>query len=82
MLNQQRIIKDILQHYNVDVSYFVALGLLHIVDARNWLICHEYRRLHNHGEHTYIKVKLYLCERYDVSLSTIEKMIYRELKNI
>ena len=77
MVNQQRIIKDILQHYKVDVSYFVAMGLLHIDDAKYWLIKKEYKRLYNNGEYSYKNVKKFLSERYTISISSIEKLIYR-----
>ena len=77
MVNHQRIIKDILHHYRIDISYYVALGLLHIDDAKNWLIRQEYMRLYNKGEYSYKQVKSYLSNRYEVSISTIEKLIYR-----
>ena len=76
MVNQQRIIKDILAHYKIDISYFVALGLLHIEDAKHWLIKKEYQRLYNNGEYSYKNVKKFLSERYSISISSIEKMIY------
>jgi len=77
MFSHQRIIKYILHHYKIDISYFVALGLLHIDDAKNWLIIHEYMRLYNGGEYSYKQVKTYLSDRYSVSISSIEKIIYR-----
>ena len=77
MFTHQRIIKDIIHHYGIDITYFVALGLLHIDDAKHWLISKEYRRLYNGGGYSYKKVKLYLSDRYGVSISTIEKIIYR-----
>jgi hypothetical protein len=79
MFTHQRIIKDILHHYGFDITYFVALGLLHIDDAKHWLINKEYRRLYNGGEYSYKEVKTYLSARYGVSISIIEKMIYRSL---
>ena len=77
MDNQQRIIKDILAHYKIDISYFIALELLHIEDAKNWLIKKEYKRLYNNGEFSYKNVKKFLSERYAISISSIEKLIYR-----
>ena len=77
MFSHQRIIKYILHHYKIDISYFVALGLLHIDDAKNWLIINEYMRLYNGGEYSYKQVKTNLSDRYSVSISSIEKIIYR-----
>lgn len=77
MFTHQRIIKDIIHHYGLDITYFVALGLLHIDDAKIWLISKEYRRLYNGGEYSYKQVKAYLSARYGVSISIIEKIIYR-----
>lgn len=76
MCNYQRIIKDILAHYGIDISYYVALELLHIEDAKTWLIKKEYQRLYNNGEYSYKNVKKYLSERYSTSISSIEKMVY------
>ena len=80
MFEHRRIIKDILDLYSIDTSYLIAVGLLHIDDAKNWLIRKEYIRLYNNGEFTYKEVKRYLRERYGVSISCIEKMVYRNLK--
>ena len=79
MFNQERIIKDIIHHYGIDISYYLALGLLHIEDAKNWLIRQEYMRLYKGGEYSYKTVKAYLSDRYSVSISKIEKLIYRNL---
>jgi len=80
MYEQKKIIKDILINYSIDISYFIAVGLLHIDDAKNWLVRNEYRRLYEQEFNTYTEVKKYLASRYGISISSIEKMIYRDNK--
>ena len=76
MFEYRRIIKDIWEQYEIDISYFVALGLLHIDDAKNWLGRQEYKRLLETSEYTCKEIKERLSGRYSVSISSIEKMIY------
>ena len=76
MFEHRRIIRDILEHYGFDISYYIALEILHIDDAKYWLIRKEYRRLYNTGEYSYKEVKVLLSTRYTISISSIEKMIY------
>jgi hypothetical protein len=81
MFEVKRIIKDIWANYGIDISYLIAVGMLHIDDAKNWLVRNEYERLYKSGDFkTYTEVKEYLIKRYDISLSSIEKMIYRDHK--
>ena len=74
------IIKDIWNNYGIDISYYVSIGLLHIADAKNWLIINEYPRLYNNGELSHKEVKERLSKRYGISISSIEKMVYRNNK--
>jgi len=76
MFEHRRIIKDIQEHYGIDITYFVALELLHIEEAKNWLVKQEYHRLFNTGEYSYKQVKEILSTRYSISVSSIEKMVY------
>ena len=81
MFELKRIIKDIWTIYGIDISFFISVGMLHIDDAKNWLVRKEYERLYKTGDFkTYTEVKEYLIKRYDISLSSIEKMIYRDHK--
>jgi hypothetical protein len=76
-----RIIKDIKEHYDIDISYYIAIGLLHIEDAKFWLVKNEYLRLYKTGSYrSYKEIKEFLIERYSISQSCIEKMIYRNHK--
>ena len=76
MFEYRRIIKDIWEQYEIDISYFVALGLLHIDDAKNCLVRQEYKRLLETREYTCKEIKERLSGRYSVSISSTEKMIY------
>ena len=77
MYEQDAIIKDVFKHIGVDISYLVAEGLLHINDARNWLVRREYFSLDEQGEMTLTKIKQILSKKYGMSISCIEKLIYR-----
>jgi len=77
MFEHRRIIKDIFENYGIDISYFVAIGLLHIEDAKNWLVRKEYYRMAETKEYNYREIKERLSTRYSISISSIEKMIYR-----
>jgi len=76
MFEHRRIIRDILEHYGFDISYYIAMEILHIDDAKIWLVKKEYHRLYNSGEYSYKQVKVFLSTRYSISISSIEKMIY------
>jgi hypothetical protein len=78
----RNVIRDILDEFSIDATYFVFIGLLHIDDAKNWLIkrLYEKRRMaYQRGESDenieYIKEDLSL--RYGVSFSKVEKLVYQ-----
>jgi hypothetical protein len=78
----RNVIRDILDEFGIDATYFVFIGLLHIDDAKNWLIKRLYekrRRAYQRGESDenieYIKEDLSL--RYGVSFSKVEKLVYQ-----
>jgi hypothetical protein len=78
----RNVIRDILNEFGIDATYFVFIGLLHIDDAKNWLIkrLYEKRRMaYQRGESDenieYIKEDLSL--RYGVSFSKVEKLVYQ-----
>ena len=78
----KNVIRDILDEFAIDVTYFVHIGLLHIDDAKNWLIkkIYEKRRMaYQRGESDenieYIKEDLSI--RYGVSFSKVEKLVYQ-----
>ncbi len=78
MFEHRRIIKDIFSLYGIDISYFVAMGLLHIDDAKKWLVKMEYFRLYRDEGYSYRQAKEILRDRYGMSVSSIEKMVYNQ----
>jgi len=78
----RNVIRDILDEFSIDITYFVFIGLLHIDDAKNWLIKKLYekrRMLYQRGESDenieYIKEDLSVS--YGVSFSKVEKLVYQ-----
>ena len=79
----RNVIRDILDEFSIDVTYFVFIGLLHLDDAKNWLIkkLYEKRRIaYQRGETDenieYIKEDL--AVKYGVSFSKVEKLVYQK----
>ncbi|MBW6480669.1 MAG: hypothetical protein K0B37_14670 [Bacteroidales bacterium] len=76
------VIRDILDGFGIDVTWFVCIGLLHIDDARTWLIrkAFEQRRrryLRGESDENIEYIKEDLSVRYGVSFSKVEKIVYQ-----
>jgi len=67
-------IKDI---SGIDVRVLVEKGLIKSFQARKWLVKQKYYQMAKTGR-TYFDIKNELSVCYDLSVSTIEKMIYRK----
>ncbi len=76
-INNQIIAKEIRELTGVEAEELMELGLLHPVHARKWLVRKLYFIMARTGR-TYTDIKYELSVRYDISVSTIEKMIYRK----
>jgi len=79
----RNVIRDILDEFSIDITYFVFIGLLHIDDAKNWLIkrLYEKRRiLYQRGEsdENIESIKEDLSVSYGVSFSKVEKLVYQK----
>lgn len=61
----------------VDAKKLIEIGLLHPVEARRWLVRKKYYLLAD-GSRTFTDIKLELSEQYGLSVSSIEKLIYRK----
>lgn len=72
----KEIAEEIKQLSGVNALQLIEIGLLHPADARNWLIMQKYFQLYRQGM-TYTDAKYELSDKYGVSVSSIEKMIYR-----
>ena len=78
MFEHRRIIKDIFRLYGIDISFMVMMKMLHIDDAKKWLVREEYHRLYREEGYSYRQVKEILRDRYGLSVSSIEKLVYRQ----
>lgn len=67
-------IKDIV---GIDAGKLFDIGLINANHARNWVVKQKYFQLAKTGR-TYTDIKNELSVDYGVSVSSIEKMIYRK----
>lgn len=72
----QKLADEITAISGVDANKMMDIGLLHPVEARRWLVRKKYYLLAD-GTRTYTDIKLELSEQYGLSVSSIEKLIYR-----
>ena len=72
----EHLAEEITQISGVDAKKMIEIGLLHPVEARRWLVRNKYYLLAN-GSRTLTEIKLELSEKYGLSVSSIEKLIYR-----
>jgi hypothetical protein len=68
--------RDIKEITGVDASELLRLGIIDMHEARKWIVLHRYYQMVKTGR-TYTDVKYELSEIYGVSVSLIEKMLYR-----
>jgi hypothetical protein len=80
---EKQVIRDLLAGFGIDVTYFVFLGLLHIDDAKRWLIRKQFERrrsayLRGESDENLEYIKDDLSIRYGVSFSKVEKIVYQK----
>ena len=73
----QKIVEDLRFHFGIDVEEIINAELLPIMVAKKWLVRQLYFKEAKTGR-TYTDIKLDLSVEYDISVSMIEKLIYRE----
>jgi hypothetical protein len=71
--------QEIKEIAGVDTRNLMELGLLPPKHAKKWLVKQRYYMLAKTGR-TYTDIKYELSERYDISVSSIEKIIYSRKK--
>jgi hypothetical protein len=71
------IAREIKEVAGLDVEDLMKIGLLHPTDAKMWLLKQKYYLMAKSGM-SYTDIKYELSITYDVSVSTIEKMVYRK----
>jgi hypothetical protein len=72
----QKIVDDIRNHFGIDVEDIVKNEILPTMVAKKWLVKSLYFKEAKSGR-TYTDIKLDLSVEYDISVSAIEKMVYR-----
>ena len=72
-----RIIEDINREFEVDVTQAIEKGILDPYDAKKWLVKQLYYKWAKENR-TYADIKYELSVKYEISVSSIEKMIYRK----
>jgi len=71
------ILEEILQLAGIDASHLIDIGLIHPDHARKWVVKQKYFQLAKTGR-KYNDIKIELSDDFGVSVSTIEKMVYRK----
>ncbi len=61
----------------VEAEKLMEIGLVEPKQAKKWLVRHHYYTLAKTGR-TYTDIKYELSDRYGISVSSIEKMVYRK----
>ena len=72
----QKIVEDIRNQFGIDVEDVVKNEILPTGVAKKWLVKARYFKEAKSGR-TYTDIKLDLSVEYDISVSAIEKLIYR-----
>jgi hypothetical protein len=81
----EKVINDLRDHFGIDVEQLVKRGLLPVSAAKKWLVRElyfSYARQGNvidKGGRTYTDIKYQLSADYGISISSIEKLVYRGL---
>ena len=71
------ILVEIQQLTGIDAEKLFEIGLIPPNHARNWIVEKKYYQLAKSGR-TYTDIKNELSVEYGVSVSTIEKLVYRK----
>ena len=81
----EKVIADIREHFGIDVENLIKKGLLPMNAAKKWLVRELYFAYAREGNtiekggRTYTDIKDQLSIDYGISVSSIEKIIYRGL---
>ena len=73
---ERKIVEDIRSHFGIDVEDIMGKGILPGKVAKKWLVKSRNYEMAKTGR-TYFDLKMDLSVEYDISVSAIEKMIYR-----
>ncbi len=70
------IFREIKELAGIDASQLFDMGLLTLDQARKWLVREKYFQMKKPGR-TFTDIKYELSDNYGISVSAIEKLIYR-----
>ena len=79
----EKVITDLRDHFGIEVENLIRKGLLPVSAAKKWLVKELYFTYAKEGNtlekggRTYTDIKYQLSIDYDISVSSIEKLIYR-----
>ena len=74
---KQQIVDEIQREFGIDLTEVIQKGILDPYDAKKWLVKQLYYKL-SKEDRTYTVIKKELSKRYNISVSTIEKMMYKK----
>lgn len=72
------LVLDIKEMTGYDVEKLMEIGLLKVSEARKWVVKEKYYSIAKETGRSYADIKYDLSELYGMSVSSIEKMIYRK----
>jgi hypothetical protein len=75
----EMIASEIQTAIGIETKQLFRIGLLKPREAKKWLVKHYYYQWAKSGR-TYADIKYELSLRYNISVSSIEKIIYRDNK--
>ncbi len=76
-ITKDLILEEIKDLAGIDAGFLLENGLLTTEHARKWVVKKKYFQLARTGR-TYTDIKNELSDCYGLSVSTIEKMVYRK----
>lgn len=71
------VLREIKEIAGIDAIQLFDMGLLTLDQARKWLVREKYFQMKRPGR-TFTDIKYELSEEYGISVSAIEKLIYRK----
>ena len=80
----EKVVVDLRERFGIEVEHLVLRGFLPVSTVKKWLVKElyfEYARkghAHERGGRNYTNIKNELSVNYGVSVSTIEKLVYRK----
>ena len=78
-MERQKLI-EALQNEGIEAKHYLEIGLIEEKTAKRWLIRRHYFQLAKDGR-SYTDIKYELSELFEISISSIEKIIYRTNKS-